>query len=109
MFYEEMANECEIKNENELLICLGDANGHIGKEVDEFGGVHEGFGIGKKSIKGRLLLEFCVEMNLGVGNSWFKKRIIKRLLSMEGVVECIDCFEEGEAEEVFEGCKDEWM
>ena len=73
-FYKEMARRCEVENANEVLICLGDFNGHIGKEVDGFEGVHGGFGIGKRNLEGRLLLEFCVEKDLRVGNSWFKKK-----------------------------------
>ena len=73
-FYEEMARGCEVENANEVLICLGDFNGHIGKEVDGFEGVHGGFGIGKRNLEGRLLLEFCVKKDLCVGNSWFKKK-----------------------------------
>ena len=63
-FYEEMARGCKVENANEVLICLGDFNGHIGKKVDGFEGVHGGFGIGKRNLEGRLLLEFCVEKDL---------------------------------------------
>ena len=35
-FYEEVARGCEVENANEVLICLGDFNGHNGKEVDGF-------------------------------------------------------------------------
>ena len=73
-FYEKMVRGCEVGNENEVLICLGNFNGHIGKKVDEFEGVHGGFGIGKKNVEGRLLLKFCVEKSMRVGNSWFKKK-----------------------------------
>ena len=73
-FYEEMARGCEVGNANEVLICIRDFNGHIGKEVDGFEGVHGGFGIGKINLEGRLLSEFCVEKDLCVGNSWFKKK-----------------------------------
>ena len=69
-----MARVCEVENEKEVLICLGDFNGHIGKEVDGFEGVHGGFGIGKRNMEGRLLLDFCVEKGMCVGNSWFKKK-----------------------------------
>ena len=48
-----MTKGCEVKNENEVLICLEDFNEHIGKKVDEFEGVHGGFGIGKKNVEGR--------------------------------------------------------
>ena len=73
-FYEKMAKGCEVENANEVLICLGDFNGHIGKEVNGFEGVHGGFGTGKRNLEDRLLLKFCVEKDLCVGNSWFKKK-----------------------------------
>ena len=73
-FYEEMGKGCEVEIANEVLICLGDFNGHIGKEVDGFEGVHGGFEKGMRNLEGRLLLEFCVEKDLCVGNSWFKKK-----------------------------------
>ena len=83
-FYEEMARGCEVENANEVLICLGDFNGHIGKEVDGFEGVHGGFGIGKRNLEGRLLLEFCVEKDLYVGNSWFKKKDSRKVTFNRG-------------------------
>ena len=47
-------------NENEVLICLGDFNRHIGKEVDGFEGVHGDFGIDKRNVESRLLSKlFC--------------------------------------------------
>ena len=78
-FYEELARR-SMENENEVLIGLGDFNGHIGKEVDGFEVVHGGFGIGKRNVEGRLLLEFCVEKNLCVGNSCFKRKDSKRVI-----------------------------
>ena len=69
-----MAKGCEVENESKVLICIKNFNGHIGKEVDGFEGVHGGFEIGKKNVEGRLLLEFCVEKGMCVGNSWFKKK-----------------------------------
>ena len=57
-FYEEMARGCEVENANKILICLGDFNGHIGKEVDGFEGVYGSYGIGKRNVESRLLLEF---------------------------------------------------
>ena len=79
-FYEKMTRGCEVENANEVLICLGDFNEHIGKEVNGFEGVHGGFGIGKRNVEGRLLLEFCVKVIIGL------RRIIERLLLMEEVV-----------------------
>ena len=68
-FSEEMARGCKVENENEVLICLEGFNGHIGKEVDGFEGVHRSFGIRKRNVEGRLLLEFCFEKGMCVGNS----------------------------------------
>ena len=79
-----MARGCEVENANEVLICLGHFNGHIGKEVDGFEGVHGGFGIGKRNLEGRLLLEFCVEKDLCVGNSWFKKKDSRKVTFNRG-------------------------
>ena len=60
----EMGRGCEVENANEVLIFLGGFNGHIGKEVDGFEGVHGGFGIGKRNLEVRLLLELYVEKDL---------------------------------------------
>ena len=73
-FYEEMARGCEVENANEVLICLEDFNGHIGKKVDGFEGVHGGFEIGKRNVEGRLLLEFVLKKECVWVNSWFKKK-----------------------------------
>ena len=83
-FYEEIARGCEVENANEVLICLGDFNGHIGKKVDGFEGVHGGFGIDKSNLEGRLPLEFCVEKDLCVGNSWFKKKDSRKVTFNRG-------------------------
>ena len=29
----------------DLVVCLGDFNGHIGRHIDEFYGVHGGYGV----------------------------------------------------------------
>ena len=53
-----MTKGCGGPNEKVFLICLSDFNGHVGKQIDGFGGVHGGFGIGERNEKVRLLLEF---------------------------------------------------
>ena len=55
-FHEKIARRCEV--ENEVLVCLRDFNEHIGR------GVHGGFGIGKRNVEGRLLLESNVEKGI---------------------------------------------
>ena len=57
-----------------MTLGLGDFNGHVGKQVEGFQGVHGGNGIGERNEEGRLLLEFCDEKELCVANTWFRKK-----------------------------------
>ena len=61
-------------NENELVLGLGDFNGHVGKCAEGFEGIHGGYGIGKRNAEGRLFLNFCDQKELCVANTWFKKK-----------------------------------
>uniref|UniRef100_A0A0L8HKL2 Endonuclease/exonuclease/phosphatase domain-containing protein n=1 Tax=Octopus bimaculoides TaxID=37653 RepID=A0A0L8HKL2_OCTBM len=51
---------------------MGDFNGHVGKWIQGFEGVHGGNRIGERNMEGRMLLEFCDE-ELCVVNTWFRK------------------------------------
>ena len=35
----------------DLIMCLGDFNGHIGRHINGFDGVHDGYGIGRMNSK----------------------------------------------------------
>ena len=59
--------------EGERLVVCGDLNGHVGKEVDGFEGVHGGYGFGNRNVEGEMLLEFADAMNLVLANTCFKK------------------------------------
>ena len=59
---------------SEVLIPIGDWNGHVGRVAGGFEAVHGGFGYGNCNIEGERLLEFAVANNLIVGNTQFKKR-----------------------------------
>ena len=54
----------------DLVMYLGDFNGHIGRNVD---GVHGGYGIGQWNLEGKMLLEFYLEKELCVSNTWFQR------------------------------------
>ena len=73
-FFDEMAREWDVGRSSEIIFSLGDFNGHVGRFVEGFEGVHGGYGIGKRNAEGRRLLEFCVEKELCVANTWFKKK-----------------------------------
>ncbi|XP_076907295.1 uncharacterized protein LOC143563687 [Bidens hawaiensis] len=56
-------------------ICIGgDFNGHIGKNNDGFQSVQGGFSFGDMNDTGVDLLDFAVAHELGIINSFFKKR-----------------------------------
>ena len=40
-----MAGEYELPNPCEVVFGLGDFNGHVGKEIEGFEGIHEGNGV----------------------------------------------------------------
>ena len=67
--YNDMDNEWDLKNSGEVVFGLGDFNGHVGRQIDGFEGVHGGYGIGKRNVEERRLLEFCGEKELGVVNT----------------------------------------
>ena len=73
-FYEEKAREWSMANANEMVLGLGDFNGHMGKCAEGFKGIHGGYGIGKRIVEGKMLLDFCVQKELCVANTWYKKR-----------------------------------
>ena len=57
----------------DLVMCLGDFNGHIGRRIDRCDGVHAGYGVGQKTLEGCMLLEFCLEKVLCVSNTWLRR------------------------------------
>ena len=73
-FYNDMASEWDLQNPGEVVLGLGDFNGHVGRLIDGFEGVHGGYGFGKRNVEGRRLLEFCDEKELCVANAWFEKK-----------------------------------
>ena len=72
-FYDEMASEWDLQNMGELVMGMGDFNGHVGKWIDGFEGVHGGNGCWERNVEGRMLLEFCDEKEVCVANTWFRK------------------------------------
>ena len=56
----------------DLVMCLGDINGHTGRHMDGLDGVHGEYCVGLMNLEGRILLEFCMENN-NVSNTWSKR------------------------------------
>ena len=59
-FYEELKCEWDMHYENILVMCLGDINGHVGRHIDCFDGLHVGYGVGQRNLEARMLLELCL-------------------------------------------------
>ena len=71
-FYDELKCEWDMHSADDLVMCVSDLNGHVGRHIDGFHGVHGGYGVGQRNLEGRMLLEFFPEKQLGVSNTWFK-------------------------------------
>ena len=50
---------------SDLVMCLGDFNGHAGRDIDGFNGVLVGYDVGRGNLEGRML-EFCLDKELCV-------------------------------------------
>ena len=59
---------------DDLVMCLGDINGHIGWHMDEFDWLHVWYGVGQMNLEGRMKLEFCLEKELCVSNTRSKRK-----------------------------------
>ena len=57
----------------DLVMCLDHFNGQIGRHIDEVVGVHGRYGVDQWNLEGRMLLEFCMEKELCVLNTWIKR------------------------------------
>ena len=62
-----------MQNPSEVVLGMGDFNEHVGRRIDDFGGVHGGYRIGKRNVEGERLLKFCDGKELCVANTWFEK------------------------------------
>ena len=73
-FYDETGSEWDLGCCSEIIVSLGNFNGHVGKCAESFEGVNGGNGVGKRNAEGRRLPEFCDERELCVANTWFKRQ-----------------------------------
>ena len=50
----------------DLVMFLGDIDGHVGRHIDGFVGVYGGYGVDQRNLERRMLLEFCLDKDLFV-------------------------------------------
>ena len=49
-------DELAVRSNAEMVLDLGDFNGHVGKLIEGFDGIHEGNGFGERNVEGEMLL-----------------------------------------------------
>ena len=74
-----LSREWTTHHTSELIIGMVDFDGHVGRNIDGFLGVHEGFSISERNQEGRMLLEFCDAKHLCIANTSFIKADKKRV------------------------------
>ena len=53
-FYDELKCEWDMHSAVDLVMCLGDFNGHVGRHIDVVDG---GYGVGQRNLEVRMLLQ----------------------------------------------------
>ena len=73
-FYDQLQSVTAKVPLSEVLIPLGDWNGHVGASADGYEGVRGGFVYRKHNAKGERLLDFADAHHMVICNTMFKKR-----------------------------------
>ena len=68
----------------EIIFIGSDMNGHIGRDADEYGGVHGGMGFSTRNAEGETILEFGDAVGMVVCNTFFKKEDSKLITYQSG-------------------------
>ena len=74
MFYGKLQKCISKVPSSEILISLGDWNGHVGGKADCFEDVHGGFDYGTRNSEDERVLKFAMANNPFVANTCFIKR-----------------------------------
>ena len=68
--YEEINKMIKEVKSTDVLLVIGDFNAKIGKEpFQDIVGQH---GLGERNSRGERLLQFCIEKNLAIANTYFQ-------------------------------------
>ncbi|CAH1249728.1 Hypp8672 [Branchiostoma lanceolatum] len=73
-FYSDLRNLVRSTPADDKVIILGDFNARVGRDSEAWKGVLGKHGVGNCNDNGRLLLEFCTEMQLTITNTIFQQR-----------------------------------
>ena len=67
-FYDDLRSEWDLHRMGELVLGMGDFNGHVGKWIEGYEGMHGGNGIWERNVEGKIL-EFCDKKELCLANT----------------------------------------
>ena len=54
-FHDKLKSEWDMHYADDLVMCLADFNGHVGRHIDVFYEVYGGYGVGQRNLEGRIL------------------------------------------------------
>ena len=75
-FWNDLTECVECLKVNSSVVVLGDLNARVGSEVVD--GVVGRYGVEGRNVSGESLLDMCIEQELVVGNSYFKKKSVNK-------------------------------
>ena len=73
-FYHEGGSKRDFRSSSEIIVSLGDFNGHVGKCAEGFEGVYKWNGIGETNAEEKRLVEFCDDKDLCMTSTWFNMK-----------------------------------
>ena len=92
-FYDEMGSEWDLGSCSEIIVSLGDFNGHVGKCAEGFEGVHGGNGVGKRNAEedcwSFVMKESCAWQILGLKRQTKGKLLIVAVGVKQKLILCL--------------------
>ena len=75
-FFDELKGEWDTHGADDLVMCFGDFNGHIGRHIDGFDEVHWLYGVGQRNLDGGMLLVLPGQRIMCVKRMVYDRRIV---------------------------------
>ena len=72
-FYDELKCEVDVHSADDLVMFLGDINGHVRRHIYGSDWVHGGYCIGQSNLEGTMLLECCQQKELSASNARLRR------------------------------------
>ena len=109
-FCDEMESEWDMESSSEIIVSLGDFNGHEGKCAEGFERVHGGNGIGKRNAEGKdcrsfVMKKSCAWQTLGLIRQTKAKSLIVPVNVKQKLILCLL----EKIQKVCKGCESDFM